>query len=119
MSVSNVSEGGVQGRPSQVTSKMEYGRAPLYGHLINTDNRHLFLAQSTDFHRKPTSLRQTLYYQLCAVTDLSFLKEDKKSLFDVPNFYTTPDRLNCRRQFQTILASNELYRERLTVSVNG
>ena len=27
---SNVSEGGVQGRPSQVTSKMEYGRAPLY-----------------------------------------------------------------------------------------
>ena len=31
---------------------------------INADNRHLFLAQLTDFHRKSTSLTQTLLCQL-------------------------------------------------------
>ena len=41
---------------------------------VNADNRHLFLAQSTDSHRKTTLLMQTLLYQLCAVISLSFLK---------------------------------------------
>ena len=41
---------------------------------VNADNRHLFLAQSTDSRRKTTSLMQTLHYQLCAVISLSFLK---------------------------------------------
>lgn len=37
---------------------------------VNADNRYLFLAQSTDSHRKTT----TLHYQQCAVISLSFLK---------------------------------------------
>ena len=32
---------------------------------VNTDNGHLHLAQSTDFHRKPTTSMRTLHYQLC------------------------------------------------------
>ena len=48
---------------------------------VDTDNRHLFLPQSTDSHRKPTSLMWTLHYQPCAVIDLSFL-EARKPLFE-------------------------------------
>ena len=47
---------------------------------VNADNRHLFLAQSTDSRRKTTSLMQTLHYQLCAVISLSFLKGKKPSV---------------------------------------
>ena len=42
---------------------------------VNTYNGHLFLAQSTDSHRKLTSLMRTLHHQLCA--DFSFLKVKK------------------------------------------
>ena len=48
---------------------------------VDTDNRHLFLPQSTDSHRKPTSPMRTLHHQLCAVTDLSLL-EARKPLFE-------------------------------------
>ena len=41
---------------------------------INVDNGHLFLAQSTDSHRKSTLLMWTLHYQLYVVINLSFLK---------------------------------------------
>ena len=41
----------------------------------NADNGHLFLAQSTNSHRKSTSLKPTLHYQLCVVIiNLSFFK---------------------------------------------
>ena len=52
---------------------------------VNTDHGHFFLAQSTDFHRTPTSLKRTFHYQLCSVTDLSFVKEGKKTVVNVPN----------------------------------
>ena len=45
---------------------------------IKEDNGHFFLAQSTNFHRKSTSLERTLHYQLWAVVDLSFLMVWKK-----------------------------------------
>ena len=48
---------------------------------VNTDNRHLFLPESTDSHSKPTSLMRTLHYQLYAVIDLSFLGA-RKPLFE-------------------------------------
>ena len=48
--------------------------------LLNADNGHFFLAQSTDSHGKSTSLMQTLDYQLCAVIDLSFLKVKRPSV---------------------------------------
>ena len=47
---------------------------------INVGNRHLFLAQSTNSHRKPTSLMRTLHYQWCAEIDLSILKVKKPSV---------------------------------------
>jgi len=43
---------------------------------VDTDNRHLFLAQPTDSHRKLTLLMQTLHYQL-SVIDVSFLSVEK------------------------------------------
>ena len=48
--------------------------------LLNADNGHFFLAQSTDSRGKSTSLMQTLDYQLCAVIDLSFLKVKRPSV---------------------------------------
>jgi len=51
---------------------------------VNGDNGRLFLAQSTDCHRKSTLLMRTLHYQLYVVTNLSFLKV-KKSSFHVPS----------------------------------
>ena len=77
---------------------------------VNVDNRHLFLAQSTDSHRKTTSLMRTLHYQLCAVISLSFLK--------VKNLQLTA--LQCSQHYsslvQTIWASNKLCRERFSIS---
>ena len=70
---------------------------------IDVDNGHLFLAQSTDSHRKSTSLMYTLHYVLLAVTDLSFCQCSK--------CYSTLHRMICKHQFQTILASNELCRD--------
>ena len=55
----------------------------------------------------------TLHCQLCSVIDLSFLKV-KKPLGDIVTMfqcYIAPERMICRRQFQTILAPNELCRE--------
>ena len=72
---------------------------------VNTDNGHLHLAQSTDFHRKPTTLMGTLHYQLCK---RPFLFEGQKTFnwsqhVDDPTAkYTTWDEMICRRQlFQT------------------
>ena len=45
------------------------------------DNRCLFLAQSTDSHRKSTLLMRTLHYQLYVITNLSFLKVKKNLHF--------------------------------------
>ena len=56
------------------------GLKGLIGTLLNADNGHFFLAQSTDSHGKSTSLMQTLHYQLCAVIDLSFLKVKRPSV---------------------------------------
>ena len=41
---------------------------------------HLFLAQSTNSHRRPTLLMRTLHYQTCAVIDLSNQFEGKSNL---------------------------------------
>ena len=55
---------------------------------INEDNGHLFLAQSTDSHRRSTLLMRTLHYQILCCNS-SFLPEGKKSFclqhFDVPS----------------------------------
>ena len=65
-------------------------------------------------HRTSTLIMQTLHYQLCAVIDLSF-SEVKKGLHLTAcgcfQHYSRPDRVNCRRQFQTIMVWNESYRE--------
>ena len=57
---------------------------------LNTYNGHLFLAQSTDSHRKLTSLMRTLHHQLCA--DFSFLKVKKLQFteFRFSQRYSTP-----------------------------
>ena len=60
---------------------------------VNADNRHLFLAQSTDSRGKTTSLMQTLHYQLCAVISLSFLK--------VKNLQLTAFR--CSQQYSSLV----------------
>ena len=77
---------------------------------VNADNRHLFLTQSADSHRKTTQLMWTLHYQLYAVISLSFLK--------VKNLQLTA--LQCSQHYsslvQTILASNKLCRERFSLS---
>ena len=64
-------------------------------HLIRTHvnaDRHLFLALSTNTHKKPTSLMWTLtlYYQLCAVIDLSFLKAKNRSVDSMLMFTGLP-----------------------------
>ena len=55
---------------------------------INADNGHLFLAQSTDSHRKSTLLMRTLHYQIL-YCNRSLLSEGKKSFclqhFDFPS----------------------------------
>jgi len=62
---------------------------------VTTDNGHLFLAQSTDSQRRSTSLMRTLHYELCAVTDLSFLEEKDLQLTVCRCFqrYTTPNKM--------------------------
>ena len=57
---------------------------------VNADNRHLFLAQSTNSHGKPTSLMWSLHYQLCAVIDLSFLKVKNPSVDSMSMFPVLP-----------------------------
>ena len=42
--------------------------------LVNGENGHSILAQSTNSRRKPATLMRTFRYQLCAVIDLSFVK---------------------------------------------
>ena len=78
--------------------------------LVYTYNGHQFLAQSTDSHRKSTSLMRTLHYVLLAVIDFSFLKVKSPQLIACrcSQRYSTPHTMICRHQFQTILASNEL-----------
>ena len=55
---------------------------------------HLFLALSTNIHKKPTSLMWTLScYELCAVIDLSFLKVKNPSVDSMsmlPALHDTP-----------------------------
>ena len=92
-------------------------RKPLHFLYIQpTLDGHLLLAQSTDSHRKSTSLMWTLHYPLCALIDPSFLK-GKKTLtaFRLPQCYRTSDKMICRRQFQTILASNKSHRDRFSL----
>ena len=81
---------------------------------VNIDNGHLFLVQPTDSQRRSTSLMRTLHYVLCAVIDLSFLKEKDLQLTvcRCSQRYSTTDRMILRRQFQTSLPSKELCRER-------
>ena len=57
---------------------------------------------------------RTLHYVLCAVIDLSFLKEKDLQLTvcRCSQRYSTTDRMILRRQFQTSLPSKELCRER-------
>ena len=57
---------------------------------INVDNGHLFLAQSTDSHRKSTSLMWTLHYQLYVVINLSFLKVKSPSVDSMLMFWALP-----------------------------
>ena len=58
------------------------------------DNEHLFLAQQTDYHRKPNLLIPTLHSQQCAVIDLSFLKVKNLQLTarQCSQRYSIPDR---------------------------
>lgn len=81
---------------------------------VNKNNRHLFLAQSTESHRKSRNLTNADTYQLFIVKDLSFLKVNKKPLLHSMSTssepYNSPGRMNCRHQ--TILASIGLCRER-------
>lgn len=81
---------------------------------VNKNNRHLFLAQSTESHRKSCNLTNADTYQLFIVKDLSFLKVKKKPLLHSMSIssepYNSPGRMNCRHQ--TILASIGLCRER-------
>ena len=69
---------------------------PLIRMQVNADNGHLFLAQSTNSHRKQTSLMQTLHYQLYRVIDLSFfkIKNLELTLTACPcsQHYDTPDK---------------------------
>ena len=79
---------------------------------VNVHNRQLFLAQSTDFQRKSTSLMQTIHC-MCTVISLPFLFEPSvhsMSMFPDQHYFT-PDRTNFRHQFQTILALNKLCRD--------
>ena len=72
---------------------------------INAGNGHLFHAQSTDSHRKSTSLKRILHCQVCEVIDLSFLKVIKTFSWQhvhVPS--ATVHRKIRRRQFPTTLA---------------
>ena len=82
--------------------------------LVNKNNRHLFLAQSTESHRKSCNLTNADTYQLFIVKDLSFLKVNIKPLLHSMSIssepYNSPRRMNCRHQ--TILASIGLCRER-------
>ena len=82
---------------------------------IKEDNGHFFLAQSTNFHRKSTSLERTLHYQLWAVVDLSFLMAWKKFSWQHVDFpsalqYTGYDDLYTSISL-IILAPNEFSRE--------
>ena len=52
----------------------------------NADNVHFFLAQSTNSHRKSTSLILTLHYQLCVVINLSFFKVKNLSVDSMSMF---------------------------------
>ena len=53
----------------------------------NADNVHLFLAQSTNSHRKSNSLILTLHYQLCVVIiNLSFFKVKNLSVDSMSMF---------------------------------
>ena len=88
---------------------------------VNADNVHyLFLAQSTNSHRKSTSLILTLHYQLCVVIiNLSFFKVKNLSVDSMQMFpgikYTRYDNLQTSI-FRLLLASNELCRERFWIN---
>ena len=72
---------------------------------LNLDNGHLFHAQSTDSHRKSTSLIWTLHYQVCAVIDLPFLKVIKTFSWQHVHVRSATEHwMIRRRQFQTTLA---------------
>ena len=65
-------------------------------------------------HRLSTLIMQTLHHQLCAVIGLPFSKVKKVlhlTACGCFQHYSRPDRVNCRRQFQTIMVWNESYRE--------
>ena len=63
---------------------------------LNADNGPLFLAQSTDSHRRSISLMLTLHCQLCAVKYISLFKQ--LTVCQYSQWYSTPrDRMNCRR----------------------
>ena len=86
---------------------------------VNADNVHLFLAQSTNSHRKSTSLILTLHYQLCVVIiNLSFFKVKNLSVDSMSMFpglkYTRYDNLQTSI-FRLLLASNALCRERFWI----
>ena len=59
---------------------------------IDANNRHFFLAQSTDSHIKSTLLMWTLYSQLCAATNL-FLFEGEKPSVDIMSIFLTRKEL--------------------------
>ena len=86
---------------------------------VNADNVHLFLAQSTNSHRKSNSLILTLHYQLCVVIiNLSFFKVKNLSVDSMSMFlglkHTRYDNLYTSI-FRLLLASNTLCRERFWI----
>ena len=86
---------------------------------VNADNVHLFLAQSTNSHRKSNSLILTLHYQLCVVIiNLSFFKVKNLSVDSMLMFlglkHTGYDNLQTSI-FRLLLASNTLCRERFWI----
>ena len=118
-----------------------YSRAPLFRHLLNTDTLlneqfPLSLRKALTFSLYSTHFRRTLVS--CPINGFSwkvnltnvdtslftvcsnrpFLSKGKKTMtaFRCPQCYSTSDKMICRRQFQTILASNELHGDRFSLS---
>ena len=84
------------------------------GLLLNADNGHFFLAQSTDSHRKSTSLMQTLDYQLCAVIDLSFLKVKRPSVDSTVDVTSATVHRTQKHRIQRIALALPLFIYRVT-----
>ena len=99
-----------------------YIQPALYGHPLKWKTDTCFLPnQRSDSHRKSISLMWTLHRDTSLFTVCSnrpFLCKGKKSLTACrcPQCSGTSDKKICRRQFQSIVESNEFHRDRFSIS---